>query len=199
MENPRARLAVLLSGSGRTLTNFLEHIEAGTLPVDIVGVVSSRGDVRGVDLAREAGIPVAVFRRKDYPDVAAHNAALFAWLAPLKPQIVALAGYLCFVERPGWFTGPLVNIHPALLPKHGGQGMYGDRVHRAVLAAGEEESGCTVHHVDDEYDHGQIIAQGKVPVLPSDDEHDLAARVFARECELYPRVLADLARDLLTG
>lgn len=188
------RLAVLLSGGGRTLANLVGRQRRGDLPVRFVGVVSSRGDVRGVDLAREAGLDVAVIRRRDHADPAAHSAAIAAWLAPRRPEIIALAGYLCRFVRPPWFTGPVVNIHPALLPRFGGQGMYGDRVHAAVLAAGERESGCTVHHVDEEYDRGEIIAQRRVPVLPGDDVHALAARVFAAECELYPRVLADLAR-----
>jgi phosphoribosylglycinamide formyltransferase 1 len=195
----RARLAVLLSGSGRTLENLIARQQVGELPVAIVGVVSSRGDVRGVTIARAAGIPVTVSRRRDHPDPAAHNAAIAAWLEPLAPEIIALAGYLCYFIRPGWFTGPVVNIHPALLPRHGGQGMFGDRVHAAVLAAGDQQSGCTVHHVDAEYDRGAIIAQARVPVLPGDDVTTLAARVFAAECELYPRVLADLARDILAG
>jgi formyltetrahydrofolate-dependent phosphoribosylglycinamide formyltransferase len=194
MSERPARVAVLLSGSGRTLVNFLEHIESGSLPVQIVGVVSSRGDVRGVTVAREAGLPVAVIRRRDFADTAAHNAAIAAWLEPLAPEIIALAGYLCYFVRPAWFAGPVVNIHPALLPRYGGQGMYGDRVHAAVLAAGDAESGCTVHHVDEQYDHGQVIAQSRVPVHADDDVHRLADRVFAAECELYPRVLAELAR-----
>jgi formyltetrahydrofolate-dependent phosphoribosylglycinamide formyltransferase len=190
------RVAVLLSGSGRTLENFLAQIAAGGLPLRIVAVVSSRGDVRGVEVARGAGLPCAIFRRRDFADAAAHSAAINAWLEPHRPQIIALAGYLCFYVPPAAFTGPVVNIHPALLPKFGGQGMYGDRVHRAVLAAGETESGCTVHLVSDRYDEGRILAQQRVPVLPDDDEHALAARVFAAECELYPRVLTDLARGL---
>ena len=198
MSDP-VRLAVLLSGSGRTLANFLERIEAGELPVRIVGVVASRGDVRGVEIAREAGLPCAVFRRKDFADAAAHSAAINAWLMPRRPEIIALAGYLCFYVPPAEFTGPVVNIHPALLPKFGGQGMYGDRVHRAVLAAGETESGCTVHLVSDRYDEGRILAQERVPVAPGDDEHALADRVFAAECALYPRVIGDLARGLRTG
>lgn len=193
----RARVAVLLSGSGRTLANFLARIAAGALPVEIVAVVSSRPDVRGVAIAREAGLPVVVLRRRDYPDGAAHNAAIAAWLEPFDPEIIALAGYLCLVTRPAWFAGPLVNIHPALLPRHGGKGYYGDRVHEAVLAAGDAESGCTVHLVDDAYDHGRILAQSRVPVLPGDDAHALADRVFAAECELYPRVLAELAQEVI--
>lgn len=194
-----ARAAVLLSGSGRTLANFLERIERGTLPLRIVAVVSSRADVRGVDVAREAGLPLGVFRRRDYPDAAAHNAAINAFLLPHAPQLIALAGYLCLYAPPAGFTGPVVNIHPALLPKYGGRGFYGDKVHQAVLAAGERESGCTVHLVEPEYDSGRILAQRRVPVLASDDVGSLAARVFAAECELYPEVLADLARQLGGG
>ncbi len=193
------RTAVLLSGSGRTLANFLERIAQGTLPLEIVAVVASRPDVRGLDVARAAGLPAASFRRRDYPDAAAHNAAINAWLVPYAPRIIALAGYLSLYEPPAGFTGPVVNIHPALLPRHGGQGYYGDRVHQAVLAAGDAESGCTVHLVDDRYDSGRILAQRRVPVLPHDDVGSLAARVFAAECELYPEVLAQLARDIAAG
>ncbi|MFH2053903.1 MAG: phosphoribosylglycinamide formyltransferase [bacterium] len=191
------RTAVLLSGSGRTLANLLARIGSDGLPLDIVGVVSSRPGVRGLDVAAEAGIPSAVFRRKDYPGVREHNGAVNAWLEPLVPRLIVLAGYLCFYVHPDWFTGPVVNIHPALLPKFGGQGYYGDRVHQAVLEAGEKVTGCTVHLVDDQYDHGRILGRQEVPVLPGDDVHSLADRVFAAECELYPRVLADLARTLL--
>ena len=194
-----ARVAVLLSGSGRTLANFLEGIRAGELPVEIVAVVSSRGDVRGVDIAREAGIPLAVHRRKDHPDTASHNAAINAWLAPHRPEMIVLAGYLCFYHRPEGFDGPILNIHPALLPDHGGQGMYGDRVHASVLAAGDTWSGCTVHHVTDVYDGGSIVAQERVLVFPDDDVHTLADRVFASECELYPRVVGEFAQVIMSA
>ncbi|MCP4571894.1 MAG: phosphoribosylglycinamide formyltransferase [bacterium] len=190
------RAAVLLSGSGRTLENFLARMEAGELPLEIVAVVSSRSDVRGVDIARSADLPCGVFRRKDHPDTAAHNAALNAWLAPHRPELIVLAGYLCFYTPSEDFAGPVVNIHPALLPKYGGKGMYGHHVHEAVLAAGEKQSGCTVHLVNDRYDEGRILGQQKVPVLIGDQVDDLAARVFAAECELYPRVLARLAAEL---
>jgi phosphoribosylglycinamide formyltransferase-1 len=190
------KIAVLLSGSGRTLENLVTRIADGALPLEIAAVVSSRGDVRGVEIARDHGLPVAVFRRRDHPDAAAHNAAISAWLADYAPRMIVLAGYLCYYIKPEGFTGPVVNIHPALLPKYGGQGYYGDRVHRAVLDAGDTESGCTVHLVDEIYDNGRILAQARVPVLPDDDVASLAARVFAAECELYPRVLAELAREL---
>ncbi len=197
MNERRPRVAVLLSGSGRTLSNFLERIADGSLPVEIVAVVSSRGDVRGAAIARGVGLPLAVLRRKEYPSFEAHNQAIADWLAQHCPEIIALAGYLCFFVRPSWFEGPVVNIHPALLPKYGGQGFYGDRVHAAVLAAGDTESGCTVHLVSDQYDRGDILAQSRVPVVPGDDVHALADRVFAAECELYPRVLAELAQRVM--
>ena len=190
------KIAVLLSGSGRTLENFLEKIRAGELPVQIAAVVSSRSDVRGVTVAEQAGIPCGVFRRKDYGSVAEHNAAINSWLAPYGVRMIVLAGYLCFYIPPEGFVGPVVNIHPALLPKFGGKGYYGDRVHQAVLETGQTESGCTVHLVNDKYDDGQILGQSRVPVLAGDDVHTLAARVFAAECELYPAVLTRLAREL---
>lgn len=193
----RLKAAVLLSGSGRTLANFLEKISAGNLPLEIAAVVSSRPAVRGVEIAREAGLPCAVFRRKDYPSVGAHNDAINGWLAPFGARLIVLAGYLCFYIPPAGFTGPVVNIHPALLPKYGGQGFYGDRVHQAVLDAGDSETGCTVHLVSDHYDEGAILGQRIVPVLAGDDVHSLADRVFAAECELYPEVLARLAADLI--
>ncbi len=196
MRNRPVRAAVLLSGSGRTLTNFLTHIEAGDLPLRIVAVGSSRAGVRGVDIAREAGIPCAVFGRKEYADPESHNEAINRWLVPHDPELIVLAGYLCFYIAPAGFAGPVVNIHPALLPAYGGRGYYGDRVHSAVLAAGDERSGCTVHRVDGQYDHGEILGQLAVPVLPGDDVHSLASRVFEAECKLYPEVLARLADDI---
>jgi len=152
--------------------------------------------VRGLAIAEAAGIPAHVFRRRDYDSQEAHNMAINVWLAPYRPRMILLAGYLCYYIRPDYFDGPILNIHPALLPNYGGKGYYGDKVHAAVLAAGETESGCTIHHVDAIYDHGNIIAQQKVPVLPDDDIHTLADRVFAAECELYPKVITDLARSL---
>ena len=192
-------VAVLLSGSGRTLENLLVKIRAGEVPVAVVAVVASRADVRGVEVARAAGLPCAVIRRRDHPDAGAHNAAVNAWLAPFAPRMIVLAGYLCHYQTPVWLDGPVLNIHPALLPRHGGRGMWGHHVHEAVLAAGDRESGCTVHRVSDVYDAGEILGQLRVPVLPGDTPESLAARVFAAECELYPRLIADQARALLGG
>jgi len=197
MTRQLVRVAVLLSGSGRTLSNFLAQIESDDLPIEIVAVVSSRRDVRGVTIARDAGIPIGIFRRRDYSDIADHNAAQNTWLMSHDPQLILLAGYLCFYQRSDIYSGPILNIHPALLPRHGGKGMYGARVHQAVLAAGDQEPGCTVHHVTDVYDAGNIVAQQRVPVFPEDTVDTLAARVFTAECELYPKVVTKLAHSIL--
>ncbi len=196
MNQPPVRCAVLLSGGGRTLENFFHRIDSGELPLDIVAVVSSRKNVRGVEISQERGLPVGIFPRRKFEDIAAHNQAINTWLASHRPEMIALAGYLCFYIQPAGFGGPVVNIHPALLPKFGGRGYFGQRVHRAVLESGDHYSGCTVHLVDDQYDTGRILEQQEVPVLPGDDVHSLADRVFAAECELYPRVLTRLAQEI---
>lgn len=196
MSVPPVKCAVLLSGSGRTLDNFLEKMDSGDLPLEIVAVVSSRSKVRGVEIARARNIPVEIFLRKNFESVTAHNEAINNWLAPFRVQMIVLAGYLCFYLQPEAFTGPVVNIHPALLPKYGGKGYYGDKVHQAVIDAGESESGCSVHLVDGQYDTGRLLEQQTVPVFADDDVGVLATRVFEAECELYPRVLRKLAIKL---
>lgn len=192
------RLAVLLSGSGRTLENLLERIATEALPLEVVAVASNKLAVRGLAIASAAGLPQRAFRLSEYDgDAQARDAAMSAWLHQHRPQLLVLAGYLSLL-RLGEFGGlPAVNIHPSLLPEHGGAGMYGDRVHRAVLEAGDTQSGCTVHAVDEEYDRGRILAQEQVPVWPGDDAPALASRVFEAECRLYPDTLARIARGEL--
>ena len=190
------RLVVLLSGGGRTLLNLAAEIEAGRLDARVVQVISSRGDVAGVPRARDAGLPVEVLRPKDFPDRAAFAARQTEVILAARPDLVVMAGYLVLYPVPPALRGRILNIHPSLLPKHGGRGYFGDRVHASVLAAGDAESGCTVHVVDDQYDHGPVLAQTKVPVLPDDDVHTLADRVFEAECATYPRVIAEYGASL---
>jgi len=188
MTSPR-RLAVLLSGSGRTLENLLDRIATGALAATIVAVVSSRPDVRGVDIARRAGIPVAVVPREGR-STAAWSAAIFAPCRGASPDLIVMAGFLHLLAIPADFAGRVINIHPSLLPAFGGKGFHGEHVHRAVLERGCTVSGCTVHLVDDQYDHGRILHQATVPVLPDDTVASLAARVFAAECEALPASIA---------
>lgn len=176
------RLAVMLSGTGRTLLNLLAAIDRGELHARIALVIASR-ECLGAQRSRDAGLTTRVLPGDISPE------ALTAELVAHQIDLVALSGYLRMIRIPSAFEHRIVNIHPALLPSFGGTGMYGDRVHAAVLAAGCKVSGCTVHFVDAEYDRGPIIAQEAVPVLEGDDIHALAARVFEAECRLYPRAL----------
>lgn len=180
---------VLLSGGGRTLENLIEKVSSENLPIKINAVVSSREDVRGLKIAETANIDINVFQRKKYSSIAEQNEAINKWISAYEPELILLAGYLCFYQLPEWFKGVALNIHPALLPKYGGKGFYGERVHRAVLDNNDAVTGCTVHHVTDEYDAGSIVAQCEVQVLPGDDIDTLAARVFVAECKLYPEAI----------
>jgi formyltetrahydrofolate-dependent phosphoribosylglycinamide formyltransferase len=183
------RLAILLSGSGRTLENLLEWIAAGRLNASVEVVIASRGDVRGVEVAQRAGLPTRVLPQGTH-STAEWSAEIFAACRAAKADLVVMAGFLKLVEIPADFAGRVINIHPALLPAFGGQGFHGMHVHRAVLARGCTVSGCTVHLVDNEYDHGRIILQKTVPVLPDDTPESLAARVFAVECHVLPEAIA---------
>ena len=189
-EHRPLRLGVLISGGGTTLENLILRIASGQLRgVEIRHVISSRGAVRGVEVARAAGLPLQILRRRDYPDDAAYGAALTAALDAAGVDLVVLAGFLCYWQLPERYQGRVLNIHPALLPRFGGRGFFGHHVHEAVLAAGVTESGCTVHIVDNEYDHGPIVAQVRVPVQRGDTPETLAARVMQSERELLPQVI----------
>jgi folate-dependent phosphoribosylglycinamide formyltransferase PurN len=181
------RLAVFLSGTGRTLVNLARAIDSGALPAEIGLVVASR-DCQGVERAMNLGIPVRVIEGDI--DVA----PLESMLESNQIEWVALAGYLRKLPIPARWAGRIVNIHPALLPLFGGPGMYGDRVHEAVLDSGVTETGCTVHLCDDRYDTGPIVLQRTCPVLDGDTPQALADRVFDLETEAYPEALRMLIR-----
>lgn len=182
----RPRLGVLLSGSGRSLQNLIDRSQDGRLSADVVCVVSDRAEVGGIARAQAAGLPVLVERDADQ---------VYAFLREHDVELICLAGYLRLFPIADDFRGRVLNIHPSLLPKFGGKGFYGDRVHRAVLEAGESESGCTVHHADDRYDEGAPLVQRRVPVVPGDDVGTLAARVFEAECEAYPEAITRWAAE----
>jgi len=183
------KLAVLLSGAGTTLRNFLERIAAGSLDVKIQVVVSSHPRAGGLQIARDAGVPAVVVERRSFATDNEFGEAVFDICRQHDPHLVAMAGFLKFAPVPADFDGRVVNIHPALIPSFCGQGFYGLKVHQAVLDYGAKVSGCTVHFVDNQYDHGPIILQRVVPVAEDDTPQTLAARVFAAECEAYPEAL----------
>ncbi len=176
----RPRLGVLLSGSGRTLQNLLDRIAAGRLQGCVAGVASDRDDAFGLQRALEHGVEARHLR---------DPSETWAWIQELDCDLVLLCGYLRLLPIISEFEGRVLNIHPALLPEFGGKGMYGDYVHRAVLEAGRSESGCTVHLCDNEYDHGRVLLQARVPVHADDTATSLGARVFASECEAYPAAI----------
>lgn len=185
----KLRLAILLSGGGRTMVNLSEQIAAGRLDAEIVTVIASRPGAGGIAKAQALGLPVHVVPRKQYPDVRAFSDAIWSIVRGARTDLVCMAGFLSLLEVPRDFAGRVMNIHPALLPKYGGPGMYGHHVHEAVIAAGDQESGCTVHLCDNEYDNGPILVQRKCPVMPGDTPDTLAARVFEQECIAYPEAI----------
>jgi formyltetrahydrofolate-dependent phosphoribosylglycinamide formyltransferase len=184
-----ARLAVLLSGSGTTLDNFFVQHEAGELPVEFVCVLASRPDAYGLERAKRRGVPTAVVARKSFKGVEPFSKAVFAALEPYRPELICLAGWMCLLRIPPEYEGRILNVHPALLPAFGGKGLYGHHVHESVLAAGCRISGCTVHLVDNQYDHGPIIVQKTVDVREDDTPDTLAERVQAAEREVYPEAV----------
>jgi len=183
------RLGVLISGTGRTLANLLRAATTGDIPAQVCLVVSSRRDAPGNEIAREHGVPLVVVDARDVRGVEAFSRAVYQALDRYRVDLVAMAGFLRRLSIRPDYVGRIMNIHPSLLPLFGGKGMYGQRVHQAVLAAGVKVSGCTVHFVDEEYDAGPIILQSCVPVLEDDTPESLAARVFAEECRLYPEAI----------
>jgi formyltetrahydrofolate-dependent phosphoribosylglycinamide formyltransferase len=182
-------LGALISGGGRTVLNLADRIDDGTIEARIALVISSRADAAGVHRARDRGLEVRVAARRDFTSDEHRHDTITSWLLERQVQLVCLCGYMHWFRIDEPFRGRAMNIHPALLPDFGGKGMYGLRVHRAVLEAGAKVSGCTVHFLDDQYDHGPIILQRECPVLRGDDEHTLAARVFEQECLAYPEAV----------
>ena len=188
-------IAVLISGGGTTLRNLIEKVKSEALPVEIRLVISSSAQARGLEYAAEAGIPSLVVEKKKALSDAEFCEEVFGPCRKAGVRYVVMGGFLKHVLIPPDFENRVINIHPALLPAFGGKGMYGLKVHAAVLAAGEKRSGCTVHFVDNEYDHGPVLLQRPVDVQPGDTAEALQARVFAAECEAYPAALRQLAAN----
>jgi len=196
MTGSKARLAVLISGGGTGLQAIIDAAKKGDLDAEVAYVVSSSSKAYGLERAAKENIETFVFRASKYSSPQAADDDLIARLREHRIDYVVLAGYLKLlsVEIVRAFPKRILNIHPGLLPKYGGAGMYGHFVHEAVLASGDKESGPTVHLVDEIYDHGQILEQARVPVMPGDTPEILAARVLVEEHKLYPRVIDNLIK-----
>jgi formyltetrahydrofolate-dependent phosphoribosylglycinamide formyltransferase len=185
------KTVILISGRGSNMAALIEAAAEPSFPAEIAGVISDQPEAPGLIIANQRKIPARVIPRADYASKEAHDAAIDAGLQALGAEIVALAGYMRLLT-PGFvntWQGRMINIHPALLPA-----FIGLDTHRRVIEAGVRLSGCTVHFVTPEVDSGPIIAQAAVPVLSSDTEGSLAARVLKAEHQLYPlalRLVAD--------
>lgn len=188
-DRPARRIAVAVSGGGRSLDNLAELASTLQPPIEIALMLADRPGIGAFAVSEKHQLPQLLIEPNRFSGRAAWSAALFAAAEAAEADLLVLAGFLRRLLLPPDWHGRVLNIHPSLLPKYGGQGFYGNRVHAAVLAAGDTESGCTVHYVDDHYDQGPPLLQRRVPVLPNDDVAQLAARVFAAECEALPTAI----------
>lgn len=184
-------LVVFASGSGTNFQAIIDAVQAGRVPAGISGLIADRGEIGAIERAEKNNIPVRVLPPPASVEEEGYVRKLLDQLRRWEPDLIVLAGYLRRIPREvvSAYEGRIINIHPALLPRYGGEGYYGMRVHRAVIENGDAESGCTVHLVNEKYDEGPVIDREKVPVHPSDTPEDLAARVLEKEHELLPRVI----------
>jgi len=194
MANHKTRIAVFCSGSGSNFKTIFHDLKNRHLQAEIVLCLSNRSNCGAMEFAREKGIETVHITEKEYDSFDDFATTMVKCLKDHNIDNILLAGYMRKVPDAvvTAFPDKILNIHPALLPKFGGEGMYGIHVHTAVLNAGETESGATVHFVNEEYDKGRILLQKKVPVLPDDTPETLAARVLECEHILYPEALQKL-------
>lgn len=191
MAHSKTKIAVFISGSGSNLQVLIDACTNGDIDAEIVCVVSNKPGVKGLDRAAKAGIDTVVVSHRQYDEREAFDQALLKAIAPYQADLICLAGFMRILT-PGFVSqweGRMLNTHPALLPKHGGEGMYGEHVHRAVLDAKDAESGVSVHYVIPEVDQGPVILQRRVSVLKDDTPDTLAARVLEQEHIAYPQAV----------
>lgn len=187
-------VAVLISGGGTTLKNLIDRQANGSLPVEFRLVVASNPKAKGLEFAQQASIPTRVIRRKDFPDGQAHSDTLFDAVRQSGAKLVVMGGYLEHLLIPADFENRVINIHPSLIPAFCGKGMYGLHVHQAAIEFGVKITGCTVHYVDNQYDHGPILLQKACQVLEGDTPESLQQRVFQLEREALPEAIVQIAR-----
>ncbi len=192
MSGKRWRLGFLASHRGSNMQAIIAACHSGRINAEPVLVISNNRDAMALQRAASAGVPATHLGAGDFPDAQALDRAIAAELKQQQVDLVILAGYM---KRLGplvlaAFPNRVINIHPGLLPRYGGKGMYGGRVHAAVVAAGDKETGITVHLVDGEYDHGATLAEQRVPVLPGESAEELAARMLPMEHEMYVNTIS---------
>ncbi|MDR1054163.1 MAG: phosphoribosylglycinamide formyltransferase [Planctomycetaceae bacterium] len=198
MSKRKLRLAVLISGTGRSLKNLINRISIGELSAEIAVVISSTSSAAGLQYAEEESIPIEIIERHNYPTLRAFCEPIFQACRDKYVDYVVLAGYLKLLEIPQDFRNKVLNIHPSLIPAFCGKGYYGNIVHSKALEMGVKISGCTVHFVDEHYDNGPIILQKAVEVMEGDTANTLNDRIFDAECIAYPEALKLLAEGRVT-
>lgn len=191
-------LSVLVSGSGTTLQNLFDLIDAGQLPARVARVIGSREGLPAAQRAVAGRVPYDVVDRKTAGSIDAQSARVFELCDAVQSDLVVCAGWLSLLRVPQRYVNRVMNVHPALLPAFGGKGMFGRHVHDAVLQHGCKVSGCTVHFVDDQYDHGPIVLQRACPVHEDDTPDTLAARVQAEERAALPEAIRLFAAGALS-
>ncbi|HDY90504.1 MAG TPA: phosphoribosylglycinamide formyltransferase [bacterium] len=193
----RLKLGVLASGGGTNLQSIIDRSLDGSISADVILVVSNNSKAKTLERAANHGIDALHISAVTEGSAEGADRRIAAEMVSRGVDIVVLAGYMKKIgpELLNAYNEKIINIHPALLPKFGGDGMFGMRVHEAVIAAGEKESGPTVHYVDEIYDHGSIVGQMKVPVYSGDSPEELQKRVLVKEHELYPQVIQKIAEE----
>jgi len=191
-------IVVFASGSGTNFQAIIDAVENGQINGRIVGLISNKKGIQAIDRAQKHNIDHEYLAPSDFSSYPNYVEALLKQLEQWDTQLIALAGYMIKIpsEIIDKYKDRIVNIHPSLLPKYGGKGFYGKKVHRAVIDNKEEISGCTVHMVTEEYDQGPILGQRKVPVRKSDDPETLAKRILKEEHKLFPEIIAKLAKQI---
>lgn len=184
------KLALFISGTGGNALNLVRACGEGRVPATPVLAVASTPKAGGIARLEAEGLASKILERKAFASDEAFSEACYGAAEAAGATVICLSGWLKKLWVPPRWEGRILNIHPGLLPEFGGAGMYGMHVHRAVLAAGARKSGCTVHLVDNEFDHGRVLLERRVPVLPDDTPETLQARVYAEEMKAYPEALA---------
>lgn len=192
MKKKQVRISVLVSGNGSNLQVLIDAIENGVIEnAKIVQVISSNASAYAIERAQNHEIPVNIVTKHDYADIRDRMDAILEMLKLEHTDLVVLAGYMSILPKKviDEYEDRIINIHPALLPKYGGKECYGIKVHQQIIAAGEKESGATIHYVDEGIDTGKIIIQGIVPVKDTDTPELLRERVLRKEHELLPKAV----------
>lgn len=189
------KLGFLLSGSGSTYDNMMEKLQDLGTPAKMAVVISSRPDVYGVVRAKKSGVPVHIVEYKKYNnDIEEYSRAITKILEEYQVELVIMGGFMSFYQIPEKYIHRVMNVHPALIPAFCGKGMYGHKVHEAVYQSGVKVTGCTVHFVDNEYDHGPIIDQAPVEIIAGDTPDTIAEKVVDMERKIYPRAVDAIVR-----